>query len=91
MKIELVNGYFITPTEKRSIIQMIESGLNVARNNGETKIYEILKNWQEGKEKFYIIQIGTFGTGSNGEKRWKYIEVTIKIVSQPKRKIFSNY
>ncbi len=78
MKIQILEGYGITQTERKSIAQMLTQGMTSARNRPNTKTYCIIQGWPTLKE--YVVRIGTFATWTIGANpSWNYSQVKIKI------------
>lgn len=57
MKIELLKGWHLTATERKAISKMIKDGMVKASNSPQTKIYEILKGYQDRGFWFYTVRI----------------------------------
>lgn len=79
VKIELLDGYHLTQTERAAIKTIIEAGQTYGRNRPNTKTYDFIEGWKEGGVWHYKVKIGTFATYTIGAApRWDYSIVTIK-------------
>ena len=77
--ITLIEGYHITATERKSIIQMLINGLICATNRPNTKRYTILKGTPEGENYTYKVEISTKATWNiGGNPEWRKEVITIK-------------
>lgn len=79
MKIQLLEGYHITQTEKRALSQILEAGQTYGKNRPNTKTYDFISGWIENGFWHYCVKIGTYATYTIGAKpRFDYQTVTIK-------------
>ena len=65
--IKLIEGFHITPTEKKSIEAMLKAGLVSVRNRPDTKRYTIIQGWPVKNGWEYKIRIGTKSVWAIGD------------------------
>lgn len=80
--IQLISGYHLTAVERKSIVQMLNSGMINARNRPNTKSYVVYSGTQDGKDWIFEIKVGSKATWTiGGNPEWRYQTVKIKTTS----------
>lgn len=75
MKLKIIKGYYLTPTEKDYIKLMLQHGWTKATNSIKTKSYLITNLTPER----FDIKIGTYAVWTIGDiHRWQYQYLAIE-------------